>query len=64
MTVIVVVVVLVCVLCNVSPMISHLCWSLEDLVSDPKSRYMVYNCRIKVTMDATDFFGAILDSGD
>jgi len=44
-TVIVVVVVLVCVLCNVSPMISHLFWSLEDLLSDPKSRLIAYNYR-------------------
>ena len=47
-TVIVVVVVLVCVLCIVSPMISHLFWSLEYLLSDPKSRRIACNYRKKV----------------
>jgi len=59
-TVIVVVVVLVCVLCIVSPMISHLFWSLEYLLSDPKSRRIACNYRKKVQPEVTEFFFVFL----
>jgi len=48
-TVIVVVVVSVCVLCNVSPMISHLFWSLEELLTDRETRLILSNYRRLVT---------------